>query len=189
MRRRLRTGAPSPLEKDGPIVSRARASLLRVATEFGQVTAKNGSQVTVRTDNGLTLRLSYEYGNYLFSRVYNLAVSVDLPKGSPIPSGLRLSHRKAEGPRFRSASAEGTAAAVQLERSIGKELAEIDLASATTHTSEGTVRLTLTPLGGAFVWVLLPPVFKTIAFPAGEIERIESVLSIASAMTAHSSPS
>lgn len=186
MFRRSGKSAATPLEKDGPIVTRARASLQRVAAEFGKIKAKNNSQVTVLTEDGITLRLSYEYGNYLFSRVYNLAISVDLPQDTPIPAGLRLSHRGGGRPTFRSVSGTGTSTAERLVERVGDDLARIDLANAQTRAHQNGVRMTLTPLGGAFVWVLLPPVFKTIAFPAGEIDRINHVLSVATTFSATS---
>ena len=48
----------------------------------------------------------------------------------------------------------------------------VDLVSARVSGPRATRTLTLTPLGGSYVWVLIPPVFKATAFPAGEPERL-----------------
>jgi len=50
----------------------------------------------------------------------------------------------------------------------GPHLAKIDMLKSTLADR----MLTLTPMGGSYVWVLIPPVFKATAFPPGEPDRI-----------------
>ena len=168
----------------GPIVDRARQALRHVAGQFGEVTASTDTSVEVRTEDGIELTLSYDPGNYIFSRVYNLTISVDLPTGSPVPAGLELSHRDRAGAKYvaagsgsgsRSAPGSGSVAPGALRRlneAAAAHLNGIDLHSSRTSVRNGRRSLTLTPLGGSFVWVLIPPVFKATAFPKGEPARI-----------------
>lgn len=155
----------------GPIVDRARQALGRVAEQFGTVTASAQTSVSVRTRDGIDLTLSYDPGNYIFSRVYNLTVEVVLPAATAVPAAAKLSHRERSGPRY---VAPGTPAAGlhRLNEAAAEHLRRIDLHSSTITTRSGARVLTVTPLGGSFVWVLIPPVFTATAFPPGEPERI-----------------
>lgn len=187
-----------PLAGSGPIADRARAALLRTANEFGEVVANDQTSVTARTQDGFDVTLSYEGGNFVFSRVYNLTLSVTLPPESDVPTGLKLSHRARSGPQFvrvgsgaggaglpgaRPADARpsgsGDALAARLaalHRSVGDRLRDVDLVAATVSGPRSSRTLTLTPMGGSYVWVLIPPVFKATAFPAGEPERLLDIL-------------
>lgn len=169
-----------PLAGSGPIVDRARAALARTATEFGEVIASDQTTVTARTADGVDVTLSYEGGNFVFSRVYNLTLSVALPAESDVPTGLKLSHRARSGPQFvRAAAAAGGALASRLaalHRSVGDKLRDVDLVAATVSGPRTSRTLTLTPMGGSYVWVLIPPVFKATAFPAGEPERLLDIV-------------
>ncbi|GAA2839492.1 hypothetical protein FB468_1193 [Leucobacter komagatae] len=182
-----------PLAGSGPIVDRARAALLRTATEFGDVVASDQTSVTARTPDGLEVTLSYEGGNFVFSRVYNLTLSVALPAESDVPTGLKLSHRARSGPQFvRAGSGAGTSAHTSvgqpgaggalaarltaLNSSVGDRLRGVDLVAATVSGPRTSRTLTLTPMGGSYVWVLIPPVFKATAFPAGEPERLLDIV-------------
>lgn len=159
-----------PLAGNGPIVDRARRALRMVAEEFGTVTDTDQTSVRVRTEDGIPLTLSYQPGNYLFSRVYGLTVSTRLPQGCGAPNGVKLAHRSRPGGVFvpeRGASTS-TSAVERLNDATEPHLTRIDTVSA--RISERT--LTLTPMGGSYVWVLIPPVFKATAFPKGEPRRI-----------------
>lgn len=163
------------LHGNGPIVDRARQALRRVASEFGEVTATQHTSVSVRTSSGIALQLSYDPGNYVFSRVYNLRVSVTLPEGSPVPSGLKLSH-KVE-PHL-TATAEPSRAALfeDLNAMLKPHLAAIDTVAVTTSGQGKNRQFTVVPMGGSYVWVLIPPVFKATAFPRGEVQRIINLI-------------
>ncbi|WP_291280255.1 hypothetical protein [Galactobacter sp.] len=174
MRSLRRSKNKNPLESDGPVVNRARASLFSVAKLLGRVRKQGTTSVVVTTDHGLDLTLNYAHNNYLLSRVYNLEISLDLPLDG-LPPGLKLSYAGGQGPRFGGTSELSRRAAGQLNDVIADDFRGIDILNARTTRHEGGVRLTLTPMGGAFVWVLLPPVFKTIAFPPGEIGRIQDL--------------
>ncbi|MFF8818397.1 hypothetical protein ACF07D_10425 [Leucobacter sp. NPDC015123] len=183
-----------PLAGSGPIVDRARAALLRTATEFGEVVASDMTSVTARTRDGIDVTLSYEGGNFVFSRVYNLTLSVALPAESDVPTGLKLSHRARSGPQFvragsgaggaglpaarpaAASSSGGGGALAALHRSVGDLLRGVDLVTATVSGPRTSRTLTLTPMGGSYVWVLIPPVFKATAFPAGEPERLLEIV-------------
>lgn len=178
-----------PLTGSGPIVDRARAALLRTATEFGDVVASDQTTVTARTPDGFDVTLSYEGGNFVFSRVYNLTLSVALPAESDVPTGLKLSHRARTGPQFVRAGSGASVSAGQpgaggalaarlaaLHGSVGDRLAGVDLVAATVSGPRTSRTLTLTPMGGSYVWVLIPPVFKATAFPAGEPERLLDIV-------------
>lgn len=191
-----------PLAGSGPIADRARAALLRTANEFGEVVANDQTSVTARTQDGFDVTLSYEGGNFVFSRVYNLTLSVTLPPESDVPTGLKLSHRARSGPQFvRVSSGPGgaglpgarpadagssgggpsgggalAARLAALHRSVGDRLRDVDLVAATVSGPRTSRTLTLTPMGGSYVWVLIPPVFKATAFPAGEPERLLDIL-------------
>lgn len=160
----------------GPIVDRARQALRIVAGRFGEVVTSTETSVEVRTEDGIELTLSYDPGNYIFSRVYNLTISADLPAGSPVPAGLELSHRERAGAKYVAArSGSGSASPVVLRRlneAAAPHLKGIDLHSSKTSVRNGGRSLTVIPLGGSFVWVLIPPVFKATAFPQGEPARI-----------------
>lgn len=162
------------LAGEGPIVNRARTALKHTAAQFGEVTAADQTTVTVRTTDGIALTLSYDPGNYIFSRVYNLRIVATLPQDTRVPSGIELSFREkgavqyvqqkvgqstrpAPGPRLQA-----------VNRRLGEQLRSIDLIASTV---DGRT-LSIVPMGGSFVWVLIPPVFKATAFPAGEVERI-----------------
>lgn len=164
------------LSGNGPIVDRARRALHLVAEQFGEVRRSGQTEVEVRTGDGITLTLSYDPGNYVFSRVYNLTITTDLPAGSDVPAGLRLSHRRRTGAEYvtgRAAGATGEAPKLRaLNEVVRSHLAGVDLASSTISARGGRRTLTVTPLGGSFVWVLIPPVFKATAFPPGEPARI-----------------
>ena len=160
----------------GPIVDRARAALRRTAEQFGAVTGSDQTSVTVRTRDGIVLTLGYDPGNYVFSRVYNLRITTELPADTPVPADLELSHRGRRGARFvRRDDRQGSLASPVLDsmnRRIEKHLGRIDLIKADVSGPKHARRLSLVPMGGSYVWVLIPPVFKATAFPAGEPDRI-----------------
>ena len=171
-RRRARKHA---LAGDGPIVSRARAALRRVAEQFGRLESVTRTEAVVRTDDGIRLTLSYDPGNYVFSRVYNLTVTAELPAESAVPAGIAVTHRGRDGVRFAAAGERGGAGSprlAELNRAVAGRLAAIDLVSARVSAEHGARSVTITPLGGSYVWVLIPPVFHATAFPAGEPARI-----------------
>lgn len=179
--KRPRRSRRHPLTGNGPIVDRARAALTRTAAQFGEVTGKDQTSVTARTPDGITLTFSYDPGNYVFSRVYNLSITATLPATSAAPARIELSHRDRRGPRFVGARSGGPSAEslVGINGALGARLRSIDLISARIEGSgsradsgSGSRTVTLTPMGGSYVWVLIPPVFKATAFPAGEPERI-----------------
>lgn len=181
--RRIPRAKRHALAGEGPIVNRARAALRHVAEQFGTITETDPTTVSVRTPDGIPLVLSYDPGNYVFSRVYNLTITAPLPEDSPIPAGISLSHRERGGARYvRSAGAPasgGRAASgrlAQLNEALRDHVDGIDLL--TSRVSDGGTgrSLTITPMGGSYVWVLIPPVFKATAFPAGEPQRILSLI-------------
>lgn len=155
----------------GLIVDRARRALEQVAEQFGTVSAKSQTDVQVTTTDGLRLTLSYDPGNYIFSRVYNLTVTAELPANSPLPAA-KLIHRRTQGSRFVRADGSETPAVARLNRIAAPHLSAIDVHSARITAAGGAKKFTVTPLGGSYVWVLIPPVFKATAFPSQEPERI-----------------
>lgn len=179
---RARRARRHPLAGAGPIVDRARAALARTAKEFGTVVRKDETSVTARTADGIDVTLSYDGGNFIFSRVYNLTLTASLPAESDVPTGLALSHRERSGPRFVRGANRDAARTVEgpelaaLNTSISAQLRAVDLLSASVSGTRGARRLTLTPMGGSYVWVLIPPVFKATAFPAGEPERLLDII-------------
>ena len=166
------------LAGEGPIVNRARAALQHTAAQFGEVTAADQTTVTVRTADGITLTLSYDPGNYIFSRVYNLRIMAALPADTRVPSGIELSFREKGAVRYvpkKVGQATRPAPGPRLNavnREVGGQLREIDLIASAV---DGRT-LSIVPMGGSFVWVLIPPVFKATAFPAGEVERILALI-------------
>lgn len=164
------------LAGEGPIVDRARAALRRTAEQFGAVVDADRTSVAVRTRDGIELTLGYDPGNYIFSRVYNLRLTAELPADTAVPGDLELSHRGAGDPRFvRRGDRRGSPAAPGLDalnERIGTYLGRIDLIKAEISGPKHARRLSLVPMGGSYVWVLIPPVFKATAFPAGEPDRI-----------------
>ncbi|MBL3700957.1 hypothetical protein [Leucobacter luti] len=170
-RARVRT---HPLAGSGPIVDRARQALRYTAAQFGTVVAHDQTSVTARAADGLEVVLSYEPGNYVFSRVYALTITAQLPAASGVPRGVKLSHRGApRGGTFvadRGATPR-SAALTRLNEAVAPHLGTVDMVRAST-SHDGARTLTLSPMGGAYVWVLIPPVFKATAFPAGEPDRL-----------------
>lgn len=165
------------LAGNGLIVDRARRALRLVAEQFGEVQKTEHTFVTVRTDDGMLLTLSYDPGNYVFSRVYNLTVTAELPKESKIPAGISLSHRGGKGAYYvRKGSSTPDPLLDDLNASLREKLASIDTLSSRVEFSGKARTVTLTPLGGSYVWVLIPPVFKATAFPKGEPDRILDLL-------------
>ncbi|WP_309131169.1 hypothetical protein [Brevibacterium sp.] len=177
------------LDGDGPIVDRARQALYRVAAQFGEVTDRERTQATVTTPDGLELVFAYDNGNYIFSRVYNLSISTVLPMGTEVQAGTEVAFKGSAGPAFvpaktagglavartattTASSATTTSAMADLNAVAGDHLRGIDLLSAQVRSQAGRRVLHLTPMGGSFVWVLIPPVFKATAFPPGEPGRI-----------------
>lgn len=166
-----------PLTGHGPIVDRARAALKLTAAQFGEVVHSDQTSVRVRAADGFEITLSYEGGNFVFSRVYGLTISAVLPAESSVPGAIELSHRDKRGPRFvpkRAANAPHALAA--LNQTVGDSLRAVDLVSAKVTTNGSSRTLSLTPMGGSFVWVLIPPVFKATAFPAGEPDRLLHII-------------
>ena len=161
------------LAGNGPIVDRARAALRRVAEQFGEVSTATQTSVDVRTGDGLELSLSYDPGNYVFSRVYNLTISVALAATSTAPVGVKVSHRGPGGARYVNSGGEAASEAiVRLNEVACPHIKGIDLHSSTIAAVDSELVLTVTPLGGSYVWVLIPPVYKATSFPEGEPERI-----------------
>lgn len=156
-------------------MDRARRALGQVAAQFGTVSDTTDTEVRVITSDGLQLTLSYDPGNYIFSRVYNLTVTARLPEGSPLPVA-RLVHRGAQGPRFVSVNGADSAALAELNRVVAPHLSGIDVYASRIDGSSSKRSITVTPLGGSYVWVLIPPVFKSTAFPPGEPERILALI-------------
>lgn len=161
------------LAGNGPIVDRARAALKHTAAQFGTVTGTDQTSVSVRTACGIPLTLSYNPGNYIFSRVYNLRISVSLPADTRVPSGIELSFAEKGAVKYRPKKSGQSRPAPgprlnALNARIGDQLARIDLIESAV---EGRT-LSIVPMGGSYVWVLIPPVFKATAFPAGEVARI-----------------
>lgn len=183
-----------PLAGEGPIVDRARRALRFTAEQFGTVLRADRTTVEVRTDDGIDLVLSYDPGNFIFSRVYAFTVSTRLPESALAPSGVKLSHRGTpRGGAFipdRGATAQPSRDLDRLNDAASPHLARIDLVHARISGS-GSRTLTLSPMGGAFVWVLIPPVFKATAFPPGEPARILDLIRAirAQAPAASQSPS
>lgn len=162
------------LAGEGPIVNRARAALKHTAAAFGTIIATDQTSVTVRSDDGIQLKLSYNPGNYIFSRVYNLKISTVLPEETQVPGNIELTFRekgsaklvpKKQGSIPRPAAGPRLTA---LNARLAQQLAKIDL----LETSVEGRSLSLVPMGGSFVWVLIPPIFKATAFPAGEVDRL-----------------
>ena len=161
------------LAGDGPIVGRARAALRRAAEQFGRIESVDRTQAVVRTDDGIRLTLSYDPGNYIFSRVYNLTVAAELPETSAVPAGIEVTHRGRDGARFVARGERATSPRLTaLNTAVRDRLSAVDLVSARVTAAHGVRSVTVTPLGGSFVWVLLPPVFHATAFPTGEPSRI-----------------
>lgn len=175
-----------PLAREGVIVNRARAALKFTAQQFGTVIDSDQTSVTVRTEDGLRLTLSYDGGNYVFSRVYNLRISTTLPADSLVPTDLEVTHRGKAGIRFARKSAatgasgslaEATSPAVnELNQRVQPLLRSIDIVSGRVTGPKHKREISLVPMGGSFVWVLIPPVFKATAFPSGEPGRIIELL-------------
>lgn len=170
----------------GPIVDRARRALQRVAEQFGEVTSTGDTEVHVCTASGIDLTLSYNPGNYVFSRVYNLTVKAHLPESSEVPAGLKLSFARGET-KFVTANSAHTSTSKasevldRLNARVTSKLNSIDLHSGSVKTASASKKgerksVTIVPLGGSFVWVLIPPVFHATAFPQGEPERIISLI-------------
>ena len=165
------------LAGNGPIVDRARAALGRVALQFGSVIGTTHTSVTVRTGDGIVLSLSYDPGNFVFSRVYNLTVSTVLPAGSGAPSGVRVSHKDRSGARYVKQDAGASTAAVdRLNLAVRPHIDGIDVHSSAITAKGGERTFSVTPLGGSYVWVLIPPVFKATALPPGEPDRILALI-------------
>lgn len=164
------------LEGQGVIVTRARAALRRVAAQFGEITSADDVSVEVRTADGLRLALSYDPGNYIFSRVYNLTIAVDLPADSAVPGDVVLSHRGGSPHYARSGAAAAGPELDALNRELQAHFDGIDLIRSRITGAGGRRRVVLTPMGGSYVWVLIPPVFSATAFPAGEPERILALI-------------
>ncbi|QYM75830.1 hypothetical protein [Leucobacter luti] len=173
-----RTPRKHPLAGNGPIVDRARQALRFTAEQFGEVTGADQTTVSVRTADGLDLALSYEPGNYVFSRVYALTVSTQLPASTAIPRGVKLVHRGPQrGGTFVAdrGSLPDSRAVARLNAITAEHLGTIDMVRASIAQT-GQRTLTLSPMGGAYVWVMIPPVFKATAFPPGEPERILALI-------------
>ena len=166
------------LASDGPIVNRARAALAHTATQFGTVTGADQTTVTVRTTDGIELTLAYDSGNYIFSRVYNLRITAALPHDADVPDGLELSFRDRGNVKYvmkkqaGGARPLGGARLAALNARVTDLLQKIDLLKSEVSGNS----LSIVPMGGAYVWVLIPPVFKATAFPPGEVERIISLI-------------
>lgn len=155
----------------GVIVDRARRALALVAEQFGTVSETSQTEVRVTVADGSTLTLSYDPGNYIFSRVYNLTVTAELPADSPLPAA-KLIHRRAQGSQFVRADGSDSPALARLNHIAAPHLRGIDVHSARITSVAGAKKFTVTPLGGSYVWVLIPPIFKATAFPPQEPERI-----------------
>lgn len=183
----LSRSASPAMRKGGPIADRARVALRTVAEQFGRVEQMTKTAVSVDTGEGFNLNLHYELGNFLFSRVYNLQITSALPDTVSFSRDLSLSYRGSVSPRFiGKASAVHEEETAKLNDVVRPLLSSIDLASANVDTVGGASKLTLSPLGGSFVWVLIPPIFKVTAFPTGEPARIINLITtIRNIATAH----
>lgn len=171
------------LAGQGPIVDRARSALHQIATQFGTPEALGTQSASVRTRDGLHLELGYEPGNYVFSRVYNLRMSIDLPASSPLVAGTVLQHHHRLTSSYTHPASTAQNALQALNTAVGAHLKQVDLLSSRIEPGpDGHLKLELTPLGGSFVWVLIPPIFKATAFPSGEparlLDLIRAVLSL-----------
>lgn len=161
------------LAGNGLIVNRARRALHFVAEQFGEITGASQTEVRVRTSDGIELTLSYNPGNYVFSRVYNLTITAALPDDSKAPSAVKVSFKGRDGAHYvRNDGAQDSAALRSLNDRVRPLLADIDVYASDITKTGGVRRITITPFGGSFVWVLIPPVFKATTFPQGEPERI-----------------
>lgn len=161
------------LAGNGLIVNRARRALHFVAKQFGEITGASQTEVRVRTSDGIDLTLSYNPGNYVFSRVYNLTITAVLPDDSTAPSAVKVSFKGRDGAHYvRKDGAQGSAALRSLNDRVRPLLADIDVYASDITKAGGVRRITVIPFGGSFVWVLIPPVFKATTFPQGEPERI-----------------
>ncbi|MBC9937072.1 MULTISPECIES: hypothetical protein [unclassified Leucobacter] len=157
----------------GPIVDRARQALRHVATQFGEIVECDDTTVRARSADGIEVVLSYAPGNYVFSRVYNLTIEAELPSAG-YPAGVTITHKHRSGPRFTQGKdfRSGQLSLAQLNAACAAQLDAIDVLQAGI-TGAGTTRtLRITPMGGSYVWVLIPPVFKATSFPPGEPDRI-----------------
>ncbi|MEU3848063.1 hypothetical protein AB0E44_13890 [Micrococcus terreus] len=139
--------------------------------EFGSIVSTTQTTVDVLTADGMSLTLSFDPGDYIFSRVYNLTITTELRPEVALPE-VKLSHRRSGGSQFVPIEGEHSAGVEMLNLVAAPHIAQIDIHSPQIQRDENGYRFTVTPLGGAFVWVLIPPVFKATAFPPGEPERI-----------------
>lgn len=204
---RRRQTAPAAGHAVGPLQARAQRSLLTVAKQFGDVASDavpevgSGLSVDVTAaggDWGDALRLSYGKGDFIFSRVYDLTISGTVQRPSRALCGpaagdgdsrvalpLELSftrHGSRLVPSTGAASADSAAAAGRSAQRINRRLQpllrEVDLKSLSiTDASDGRCRIDLVPLGGAYVWILVPPVSMTVRFPPGEPARLLHIMS------------
>lgn len=183
---KLKRARRDPLASEGVIVNRARAALKMTAQQFGTIIDSDQTSVTVRTDGGLRLTLRYDGGNYIFSRVYNLRISTTLPADTLVPADVEITHRGKAGIRFARTRSSAVAPEVvpspaveELNRRVHPLLQGIDVVSGRVTGPKHSREISLVPMGGSYVWVLIPPVFKATAFPAGEPERIIKLLQAA----------
>lgn len=165
------------LAGNGLIIARARRALHQVAEQFGELQSATQTDVKVRTHDGIDLTLSYNPGNYVFSRVYNLTVTAALPDSSAAPSAIKLSFKGKDGVHYvRKDGSAGGPALQQLNETLRTQMSKIDLYSSDISKTNGVRRITVVPLGGSYVWVLIPPVFKATTFPQGEPDRIVDLI-------------
>lgn len=173
-----KTERKNALAGRGPIVDRARQGLYKIAGQFGTITKKTDTQAFVTTDDGLDLVLAYDMGNYLFSRVYNLTITANVPVDRGLPHNLVLSHKSKEGPFLEPAKGAGMITETSqrnldaFNKDLLVRLKSIDLLKLDISIKDDASRITVIPIGGSFVWVFIPPIFQPTSFPQGEQKRI-----------------
>lgn len=175
----------------GPLHRRARRSLLEVASQFGTVFDEHTDAQDSETNTDLAvmvhvtrgrrhgpITLSYGKADYLFSRVYDLKVIGYGEWGGP-PTPLRVKFSRdgghfEVGPRVPPEhAARARTMAATLERNFAANLASVDLKSVEiVNAGDGQFKVELVPLGGAYVWLLVPPVSYSVRFPDGEQGRL-----------------
>lgn len=169
----------------GFIDSRAALALPTIAMEFGTVLSHDGLEVRVKPHAGsldvITLRLTQ--GNFIWSRVYDLEIEY-----SSSGRGRNLDVKFTKGkaiihPRKNASSTEQLHASTA-QSALSPLMDAVDLKSMTMRTDGATRTTKITPLGGAYLWILLPPISYWVRFPQGEPARLLSLLEAADSASA-----
>ncbi len=134
--------------------------------------------------DGAEMAVAYDAKKQLLGGVFSLVFTLGCANTSGVESGkAKLQYKGSfiKGDAFFSAGKKSDsllAEALNSYPDLMKILSELDLLSMNVSADNGTLKVELSPLGGAYTYTIFPPMKYGGLLPDTDLERIRQVLNI-----------